>query len=60
MAEPINTETISLELELAPSAQLDLSEDWIAYLNENDVPSCVDGIDPSIRYDDDDNNTALA
>jgi hypothetical protein len=60
MAEPINNETITLELELAPSSQLELSEDWIAYLNDTDVPSCVDGIDQSIRYDDDDNNTALA
>ena len=61
MADPINTETITLELEFAPSSRLDLSEDWIAYLNSTDVPSCVDGVDPSI--DDgggDDNNTAIA
>ena len=58
MAEPINTEPIKLELELAPSSQLELSEEWIAYLNDADVPSSVDGIDSSITYDDD--NTALA
>jgi hypothetical protein len=58
MAEPINTEPIKLELELAPSSPLELSEDWIAYLNDTDVPSCVDGVDSSITYDDD--NTALA
>ena len=59
MAEPINTETITLELELAPSSRLDLSEQWIAYLSDTDVPSCVDGVDPSID-DGDDDNTALA
>ena len=59
MAEPINTEPINLELELAPSARLDLSEEWIAYLNDADTPSCVDGVDSSITYTDDD-NTALA
>jgi hypothetical protein len=58
MAEPLNTEPINLELELAPSARLDLSEEWIAYLNDTDVPSCVDGVDPSVSYDDD--NAALA
>jgi hypothetical protein len=60
MAEPINTETITLELELAPSSQLELSEQWIAYLTETDVPSCVDGVDPSINEGGDDDNTALA
>ena len=59
MAEPINTEPINLELELAPSARLDLSEEWIAYLRDTDVPSCVDGVDPSINEAEDD-NTALA
>ena len=60
MAEPINTEPINLELEFAPSSRLDLSEEWIAYLNETDVPSCVDGVDPSINDGGDDDNTALA
>jgi hypothetical protein len=59
MPEPINTEPINLELELAPSAQIDLSDEWIAYLNDTEVPSCVDGVDPSINYDDDD-SSALA
>ena len=59
MAEPINTEPIKLELELAPSSRLDLSEEWIAYLRDTDVPSCVDGVDPSINEAEDD-NTALA
>ena len=45
-------------VELAPSSPLELSEEWIAYLNDTDVPSCVDGVDSSITYDDD--NTALA
>jgi hypothetical protein len=58
MPEPINTEPINLELEFSSSAQLELSEDWIAYLDGTDVPSCVDGVDPSIRYDDD--QTAIA
>jgi hypothetical protein len=58
MADPLNTEPINLELELSASAQLELSEDWIAYLDGTDVPSCVDGVDSSIRYDDDE--TALA
>jgi len=60
MAEPINTEPINLELELAPASRLDLSEEWIAYLNDTDVPSCVDGVDPSINDGGDDDNTALA
>jgi hypothetical protein len=57
MAEPINTEPINLELEFAPSSRLELSEEWIAYLNDAEVPSCVDGVDSSLNYDD---NTALA
>jgi hypothetical protein len=58
MAEPINTEPINLELEFAPSSRLELSEEWIAYLNDAEVPSCVDGVDSSLNYDDD--NAALA
>ena len=61
MADPINTETITLELEFAASSQLDLTEDWIAYLKSTDVPSCVDGVDPSIdEGGGDDDNPAIA
>ena len=42
------------------SSRLDLSEDWIAYLNSTDVPSCVDGVDPSLDEGGGDDNTAIA
>jgi hypothetical protein len=60
MAEPINTEPIKLELELSPSSQIDLNEEWIAYLDQADIPSCVDGVDSSINYADDDGQSAYA
>ena len=59
MADPINNETVTLELEFAASSRLDLTEEWIAYLTSTDVPSCVDGVDPSLDEGGDD-NTAIA
>jgi hypothetical protein len=43
-----------LEVEFAASSWLDLDEQWVAWLNDGaELPNCVDGIDPSISYDDD-------
>ena len=60
MPEPINTEPIALDTELNPAATVELNEQWIAYLEETDIPGSVDGVDPSMNNNDDDNNTAIA
>ncbi len=53
MSDPVSL-NVALEIEIGASARLDLSEEWVTYLVENDVPSSIDGIDDSINYSDDD------
>ena len=49
-----------IDVEITPYGSLDLDEEWVAYLSESaEVPGAVEGVDPSITYDDD-NGTALA
>jgi hypothetical protein len=60
MADPVNTEPIELEAEFsAAEEEFNLTEEWIAYLESEDPPGGVDGIDPSITYTDD-SDTAYA
>ena len=60
MAEPINTEPITVEAEFgAAEEEFNLNEEWIAYLDAQDPPSMVDGVDTSITYTDD-GDTAYA
>jgi hypothetical protein len=50
-----------IEVELTPIGSLDLDQEWVAYLSESvEIPGAVDGVDPSINYDDDGNDTAYA
>ena len=50
-----------IEVEITPYGSLDLNEEWVAYLNESaEIPGSVEGVDPSITYDDDGTNTAMA
>jgi beta-xylosidase len=43
-----------IAVELTPYGSLDLDQEWVAYLSESaEVPSTVEGVDPSITYDDD-------
>lgn len=50
-----------IETDLAPFATLDLDEEWVAYLTESaEIPDAVAGVDPSISYDDDGTDTAMA
>ena len=54
MADPINTEPITIEAEFsAAEEEFSLDEEWIAYLDAQDPPANVDGVDPSITYTDD-------
>jgi hypothetical protein len=60
MADPVNTEPISIETEIgAAEEEFNLNEEWIAYLDSEDPPAMVDGVDPSITYTDD-SDTAYA
>lgn len=56
MSDPISLNA-ALEIEFGASARLDLSEEWVTYLVENDLPSSIDGIDDSITYSDDERPT---
>jgi hypothetical protein len=48
-------------VDISPYGTLDLDEEWVAYLSESaEVPGSVEGVDPSITYDDDGTDTALA
>ncbi len=50
-----------IDLEIAPYGSLDLDEEWVAYLTESaEIPDAVAGVDPSITYDDDGTDTAMA
>jgi hypothetical protein len=50
-----------VELEIAPYGTLDLDEEWVAYLTDSaEIPGSVAGVDPSITYDDDGTDTAMA
>jgi hypothetical protein len=50
-----------IEVELTPCGSLDLDQDWVAYLSESaEIPGDVEGVDPSINYNDDGTNTAYA
>ncbi len=57
MSDPVSLNA-ELELEIGASARLDLSEAWVAYLDETELPSSVDGVDNSISYADDDTANA--
>jgi hypothetical protein len=60
MADPINTEPIVIESEFgAAEEEFNLNEEWVAYLDSQDPPSIVDGVDTSITYADD-GDTAYA
>ena len=60
MADPVNTEPITIETEVgAAEEEFNLNEEWIAYLDSQDPPSLVDGVDSSITYTDD-GDTAYA
>lgn len=59
MADEIDLNA-SIEVQLTPAGSLDLDQDWVAYLSQSaEIPGTVDGVDPSISYDDD-GNTAYA
>ena len=59
MADEIDLNA-QLEVQLTPYGSLDLDPVWVAYLNDSaEIPAAVDGVDPSINYDDD-GNTAYA
>jgi len=60
MPEPINTEPITLDVELAPAGRVELNEEWIAYLEQTDIPGSVDGVDPSMNEGSTDDDTAMA
>ena len=49
-----------IEVEITPYGSLDLDEEWVAYLSESAEIGAVEGVDPSITYDDDGTDTALA
>lgn len=60
MADPLNTEPITAETEIGASeVEFNLNEEWIAYLDAQDPPAGVDGVDSSITYTDD-GDTAYA
>lgn len=60
MADPINTEPIDVEAEFsAAEVEFNVNEEWVAYLDAQDPPSSVDGVDSSITYTDD-GDTAYA
>jgi hypothetical protein len=60
MADEIDLNA-QIEVELTPYGSLDLDEAWVAYLSESaEIPGNVDGVDPSINYDDDGSGTAYA
>lgn len=44
----------SIEVDLTPCGSLDLDPEWVTYLAQSaEVPGTVEGVDPSISYDDD-------
>lgn len=59
MADEIDLNA-QLEVQLTPYGSLDLDQEWVAYLSESaEIPGAVEGVDPSINYDDD-GDTAYA
>ena len=60
MADEIDINA-QIAVELTPYGSLDLDGEWVAYLSETaEVPGNVEGVDPSINYDDDGSGTAYA
>jgi hypothetical protein len=41
---------VEVEFEVEPSFVLELNEEWIAFLEAEEPPALIAGIDPSIRY----------
>lgn len=52
MDDPIATD-IDVEFEAAPTAVLELNEEWIAYLESQPVPGQIEGVDAGISYTSD-------
>jgi hypothetical protein len=49
-----------IEVGIAPYGSLDLDADWVAYLNQSaEIPPNVDGVDPSINYEEDGGNAVV-
>lgn len=58
--EPVELNA-QIDVELTPYASLDLDAEWVAWLNESaEIPSCVDGVDPSITYEEGSGDNAVS
>ncbi|MGW5052378.1 hypothetical protein [Actinokineospora sp. NPDC004072] len=49
---------VEFESEIETAERIELNAEWVAWLEEQPVPSCVDGVDESLRHGPGD--TALA
>ena len=46
-----------IEVDITPYGSLDLDAEWVAYLSQSaEIPASVDGVDPSITYEEDGGN----
>ena len=60
MADEIDLNA-TIEVQLTPSGALDLDQEWVAYLDQSaEIPTVVEGVDPSIDYTDGGTDTAYA
>ncbi|MFC5287572.1 hypothetical protein ACFPM7_10970 [Actinokineospora guangxiensis] len=50
--------SVEFEDEIPTEERIDLNGEWVAWLEEQPVPDCVDGVDESLRHGSGD--TALA
>ncbi|CRK55591.1 hypothetical protein [Alloactinosynnema sp. L-07] len=41
---------VEFEQEIAPGSSVDLDADWVAWLEGEPVPDCVEGVDPTITH----------
>lgn len=58
MDDPIATD-VEIEFDATPETVLELTDEWIAYLDDLQPPALIAGIDPNIRYLPD-NDTRMA
>lgn len=49
--------TVEFEDEVPHEQTVELNAEWVAYLEDQPVPGCVEGVDESLRHD---SGTALA
>ncbi len=57
MSEPVATD-ISVQIEVSTETQFELTPEWVAYLEGNDPPAMIAGIDPSISHAPNDSRMA--